>query len=82
MNILKDIDYFKNEKYEKNTIIKEYVIQNVYIYFINKEFYFFKKNKEDYIIISPFSFYEVDQENTYNILSLVISIIYYIIYNI
>jgi|TARA_B110001469_G_C9640665_1_gene322182 hypothetical protein len=65
MNILKDIDYFKNEKYEKNTIIKEYVIQNVYIYFINKEFYFFKKNKEDYIIISPFSFYEVDQENTY-----------------
>jgi len=65
MNILKDIDYFKNEKYEKNTIIKEYVIQNVYIYFINEEFYFFKKNKEDYIIISPFSFYEVDQENTY-----------------
>ena len=65
MNILKDIDYFKNIKYEKNTIIKEYVIQNVYIYFINKEFYFFKKNKEDYIIISPFSFYEVDQENTY-----------------
>lgn len=65
MNILKDIDYFKNIKYEKNTIIKEYVIQNVYIYFINKECYFFKKNKEDYIIISPFSFYEVDQENTY-----------------
>ena len=68
MNILKDIDYFKNEKYEKNKIIKEYVIQNVYIYFINKEFYFFKKNKEDYIIISPFSFYEVDQENIYIII--------------
>jgi hypothetical protein len=65
MDIIKNIDYLKNKNFEKNTKIKEYIIQNVYIYSINKEFYFFKKTKENFTLISPFSFYEVDKENTY-----------------
>jgi hypothetical protein len=65
MDIIKNIDYLKSKNYKKNTIIKEYIIQNIYIYSIHKEFYFFKKTKEDYVLISPFSFYEVDKENTY-----------------
>ena len=63
--IIKDYDLLYNKNKNKNTIIKEYIIQNIYIYSIHKEFYFFKKTKEDYVLISPFSFYEVDKENTY-----------------
>jgi hypothetical protein len=66
MNI-QEIDYYKNKNLTKNTIIKEYIIQNIYIYSINKELNFFKKKDKNFIKIAPFSFYEVDKENLYNI---------------
>lgn len=64
MNI-KNIYYYKDINLTKGTIIKEYIIQNVYIYSINKEFNFFKKKDKNFIKITPFSFYEVDKENIY-----------------
>ena len=51
MDIIKNIDYLKSKNYEKNTIIKEYIIQNIYIYSIHNEFYFFNKTKEDNVLI-------------------------------
>lgn len=64
MNI-KNIYYYKDINLTKGTLIKEYIIQNVYIYSINKELNFFKKKDKDFMKISPFSFYEVDKENIY-----------------
>jgi hypothetical protein len=64
---IQKIDYYKDKHFNKNTIIKEYVIQNIYIYSINNELNFFKKKDNNFIKIAPFSFYEVDKENLYYI---------------